>query len=83
MIEAQAKHCNEKKNNAKGAGDISVEMFFVAFLQVCQSNYKEISWYIFVVFLLASLNLVTVTYRGNHVCWPLDRAAGHGFDSYQ
>lgn len=34
MIEAEAKHCNEKKDNAKGAGDISIEMFFVSFLRV-------------------------------------------------
>ena len=33
-IEAQAKHCNDKKNSAKDAGTLSVDMFFVAFLKV-------------------------------------------------
>jgi len=44
QIEAQARHCNDKKDNAKKAGDLSVEVFFVAALKVrgIYSQYLEL-----------------------------------------
>ncbi|XP_067950237.1 DIS3-like exonuclease 2 [Watersipora subatra] len=40
-LNTQAKHCNAKKDNAKEAGALSLEMFFVAFLKDCESVIEQ------------------------------------------